>query len=418
MNILKQYKKPLIILALAILCIAGVWRYMEYHRMQNPNRTHPPMEITANPRTFCIGRTLIDLPQGLYPDDPAIASLIQSSATLDGVRIEARPNVALEEFNAIVASRWAEAQAYTHNANRNPYVKPSQRQQVKENGWILAFNHREIRSNVREENGVLVHDKRIYYDAEGYLWDKGTMFTMKDSGVRVSEKITDLIQRSRFHNVAETPTEAGVCFNGGFIQTYCSNRAEDYSWQLELPAFSLLLKMGTDIRETPLLERNAQRISPTHSSSDDYTTHKGMTQRAAQRPDDALPAEEIVWTTTTYNNHDHPKKYTSGVLALWEFNGRPKPDPKPYVVAEYRMAYESTERPNNLGDYPNQTANSTYPSKEEFFALWDAIMSTIRFYPGALTPAPEQQKPEPPPMPSARQIQQDQRALDDFLRNG
>ena len=406
-------------MALAILCIAGLWRYMEYHRMQNPNRTHPPMEITASPRTFCIGRTLVDLPQGLYPDDPAIAPLIRSSAILDGVRIEARPNVALEEFNAIVANRWAEVQTYTHNANTNPYVKPSQRQQVRDNGWILAFNHEEIKSNVRYiGNGQNTFEIKIYYDAEGYFWDKGTMFTMADSGVQIVEEMTDLMQRSRFNKADEVPQETGICLNGGFIQIYYMSKTESYSWRLELPAFNLSFAEEGRAAEKSMLENEFKEISPTYSEKDDYSALTGTAHRAAKRPDDPLPGEEVILTSTTYNTDARPREYASEVAALWDYQGRPKPDPKPALGATLGFKHKSTHTPGTLGDYPMPTPGSSYPTKEEFFALWDAIIGSIRFYPGALTPAPEQTKPEPPPLPSARQIQQDQRALDDFLRNG
>jgi hypothetical protein len=381
-----------------------------------PDRSHPPMDITNNPQTYCIGRVLVDLPQSLSLSRPEVAKTISSSLDLDGMQITTRTNVSQAEFQRLVEARWKEVQGYTRNSNNKPYAQPSSRQNIRTNGVLLAFRHEMIRSNARWVNGQREFDNVMLHDAEGYFWDNGTMFTVKDdSNRRVNEKITGVISQMRFMRQGDVPDEPGICIDGGFIAHHYRSTPERYLWSVTLPrGLRLHIQSGTDVREKPMLERF--RGLPRANLEDDDMVYGTQQYRAAHRTDGHLPADEMINGVTKGDEEPGSRpKYETSVSGRWEYMGQKPPNAAPFVRAEMSLEpIKTTYRPAELGGYPPQMQGSIHPTQEEFMAVWDLVMGSIRFYPGALNRAP--QPPKPLSLgPDAQQRAADHKTLDDFL---
>jgi len=75
--------------------------------------------------------------------------------------------------------------------------------------------------------------------------------------------------------------------------------------------------------------------------------------------------------------------------------------------------FRTSSKPLSLGAFPEAQDTPDGPTEAEFFEVWDAVVASVRFRPGALTLPPL--KPAPAPPISREQAEADQRALDDFI---
>ena len=375
------------------------------------------MDITNNPQTYCIGRVLVDLPQSLSLSRPEVAKTISSSLDLGRMQITTRTNISKAEFQRLVEARWKEVQSYTRNSNNKPYAQPSSRQNIRTNGVLFAFNHEMIESNVRRENGRTVFDNVIVNDAEGYFWDNGTMFIVKDGTYsKTNDKVADILSRMSYMKPGDIPDEPGICVNGGFIAHQYLKTSERYIWSVTLPrGLRLTIQSGTDVREKPMLEQF--RGLPRANLEDDDMIYGTQQYRAAHRTTDThLPADEMINGVTKGDEEPGSRpEYETSISGRWEYMGQKLPNAAPFVRAEMSLVpIKTTYRPAELGGYPPQTQGSIHPTQEEFMAVWDLVMGSIRFYPGALNRAPEPPKPVSLG-PDAQQRAADHKALDDFL---
>lgn len=387
-----------------------------------PDRSHPPMEITNNPTTYCIGRILIDLPENLQLGSPEVQKMLSGSVTLGRITLSTQINVSLEEYERLVNKRWGEIKAYTHRSAGSPYERPSIQNQIRKNGILFGYHYRLLPGDSQyNRNGQLIREPdEMVHSAEGYYWENGTLFIMKSDDVYKDRAlpIVNLMSALRYRTVTEVPRETGICLNGGFVEAYYRANVERFFWSAKLPQG---LEMGIFISTGGAEKSQLQQFGGlmTHNPDDPDMVIGGKKLRVAKRPNDHLTAEELVTVAITgYDEVGEPVRFKTVVNGTWEFIGEKPPQAKPYVRVELGIApIMINSRPQDLSAYPSSQLGS-FPSQSEFMALWDAVMSTIRFYPSALTPKPEPQKPEPPPIPNARQISRDKQMLDDFLKNG
>ena len=91
----------LILLALLGACAYG-WRQW---RLAHPDRSHVMTALTQNMRTHCVGRLLIDLPEGSTWKPDA------SGATIGGIKLAVETDIRQERFKERVEKRWREVEA-------------------------------------------------------------------------------------------------------------------------------------------------------------------------------------------------------------------------------------------------------------------------------------------------------------------
>lgn len=375
------------------------------------------MNMTRDFKTFCIGRMLVDLPERLVSLKPADGSLDMSEELrLDGMLITTRTGVSFQAFQDLVDARWAELQVMEQGQSAAALAAPPQYHPIRENGGLFSFNQKSISYNARVVNGVKTADYVTVNDAEAYFWDKGTLFTIKDGGYdTVNQKIAEAMARMSYLAPGQMPEQAGICLQGGFIAQHYGVCSEQYIGTISAPYFTFLIRHTEEVDGVPLLEQFGP-FAPMIADVEDDWIEGGIVFRAAERTQDHLPAQELVtgYTQGVAIEGKGVGDFTTDVEARWEFVGQETPDPQPLVHAELVLSVDDRWLPDTLGEYPEQIENSAVPTKKAFFDMWDAVASNIRFYPGALAPAPKGAEPLLLG-PSDAQRMSNRQALDDFL---
>ncbi|PYE20525.1 triacylglycerol esterase/lipase EstA (alpha/beta hydrolase family) [Paraburkholderia silvatlantica] len=181
-------------------------------------------ELTANLKTRCVGRYLIDMP----------GEAVESGyAKIQGVSIEAKA-MTEDAWRQEVAQREAALKA-TKSRDAYPFLYEAGKARG-ENTYY--FIHR----------GTIYNDPSRRY-IEGYKWDRGYRFllkieaydylhpdqtdepivqkmTVKNGAPGKSAVVFSLLEKLRGRSQDDIPTEAGVCFTGGFLPAPAGNNEE------------------------------------------------------------------------------------------------------------------------------------------------------------------------------------------------
>jgi len=324
-------------------------------------------ELTANLKTRCVGRYLIDMPGEAWES---------GRAKIQGVSIEAEA-MTLDAWRQEVEEREAELRA-TESRDAYPFLYAAGK------GWgdhTYVFIHR----------GTIYNDPSRRY-IEGYKWDNGYRFLLEvksydytqpdqtsDPIVRKMavqnnfpenrDLVLSLMEKLRGRSPDEIPTEPGVCFAGGFLPAPAGDD-EDVDAQFGLDRMQ---DVGFDISTTPdvresttLLQRTGgSEIHAALKAADAHVVRKGPVALAG------LNAEE------------------------WLIEGRRPGDGRGSVFS--LIANETTSEPSApylsldlttggihkiQGEYKNFDPPSL--STGEAVAFWDAVSRTLRLRPGTL----------------------------------
>ena len=175
------------------------------------------------------------------------------------------------------------------------------------------------------------------------------------------------------------------------------------------------------------------RAKPTGTTEGDFgRLYAYRVYRADDYKTAHFNGEEIVQSISSGNPDDSPPKWENEIVARWEVVGDLYEDSRTYVyngeaytpqiyypdiVFQMTVTTPTDFKPQDPGAYPPVDSGGPSPTQEAFFAVWDAMVDSIRPYPGAFDPAPQQQPNETKPGPSTEQISSDKQVLDDFLGN-
>ncbi|WP_147394031.1 T6SS immunity protein Tli4 family protein [Paraburkholderia sp. BL23I1N1] len=237
-------------------------------------------ELTANLKTRCVGRYLINMP------GDAVES---GHAKIQGVSIGAKA-MTEEAYRKEVAQRETVLKA-TKSVDAYPFLYAAG-QARGENTY--SFIHR----------GTVYDDpSRRYF--EGYKWDRGYRFLPKiktydythpdqtndpivkqfDVKNAVPEKtalVFSMLEKLRGRPEDEIPTEPGVCFAGGFLPTpEGSNESVDTQFRLHhMEDATFDIGMTPDLRETTtLLQRaNSTELRAALKAADGELIRKGTVE--------------------------------------------------------------------------------------------------------------------------------------------
>jgi hypothetical protein len=172
-------------------------------------------ELTANLKTRCVGRYLIDMPGDAWES---------STAKIQGVSIEAKA-MAEDAWRREVAQREAELKA-TKSRDAYPFLYAAGKAR---GDSTYYFIHR----------GTIYNDPSRRY-VEGYKWDRGYRFllkitsydythpdqtsdpivqrmTVQNNSAEKTAVVLSLLEKLRGRSPDEIPAEPGVCFTGGFL---------------------------------------------------------------------------------------------------------------------------------------------------------------------------------------------------------
>ncbi|WP_181466085.1 hypothetical protein [Pseudomonas aeruginosa] len=91
-------------------------------------------------------------------------------------------------------------------------------------------------------------------------------------------------------------------------------------------------------------------------------------------------------------------------------------------IIDLETTFKTATKPAELGDFPTHDEAPAYPTEAEFFELWDTILNSVRYRPGALTPPPPNSGPmassvgSPPVRPAPLMTyDRDDYVLEEFL---
>ncbi|WP_269962546.1 T6SS immunity protein Tli4 family protein [Pseudomonas citronellolis] len=394
------------LIATAMLLGACAYGWRQW-RLAHPDRSHEMTALTQNMRTHCVGRLLIDLPEGSTWKPDA------SGATIGGIKLAVETDIRQERFKERVEKRWREVEAIKLDNYRKRYVRPSERHDPTANAAVFLYEFEYIDG----PNLQGVWSKDLFYQVEGYYWADGTLFKLGPA-LNGQEKIAALLPRLYARKADEIPFSPGLCLNGGFVRGYYDlGESEEVSWGFSLPRMLGLVIRHTAVRSPmqPLLERNreAEREMAAFVArilAQSNVVAGNTVYRQAARSEGAMDGQEYAMGGTQEEN---PASFKTNVAAEWAFPGAGLPSPQPSVAVSMGSTFRTSSKPLSLGAFPEAQDTPDGPTEAEFFEVWDAVVASVRFRPGALTPPPL--KPAPAPPTSREQAEADQRFLDDFI---
>lgn len=369
-------KHPIWILVILVALGSAVFQGIRHFQINHPNYEHAMTPLTQKMQTHCFGRFQIDLPAG--------SRVKQASVNVNGISIGYKPYVSYEEFEQFVAKRWREVQALTKDNYDRPYVKASVKVEPVKNGVIFSTGHRMVAGS--DVYGV---DKgpQLFQDTEAYLWRDDLLFEFGKT-LNGEERIAALMRRIEVNQEGQPPFRAGLCFGQGFLVTDGFEPAEARV-SFTLPGykdFGLIASQRAFSGEPhkSLLQRKAEKqpmrdaILATALKNNPGLILGGKTHRSAARELAKLNGEE-------YTGGDTEKKngFSTSIVSEWEYVGKTNSAEFPEITLEMGIRYVSDEMPPALGEFPTKDKATLALSKEEYFALWDAILKSLRPRPGA-----------------------------------
>ncbi|WP_233886236.1 T6SS immunity protein Tli4 family protein [Paraburkholderia flagellata] len=327
-------------------------------------------EITANLKTRCVGRYLIDVPDG---------ALSQGYLTIQGVTFETK-RMSVDEF-----AREMNAHETSLKAKKNMH------------GYQVLYDYGQVPSAPHSRYFVTLSDLDDTADLgraiEAYKWDagyqiklrieatdsihsefevrmRGTPYEMKDWKVNdVPEKtrlVLNLAASVRGRPDDEIPGEPGVCFKDGFLPRKAATGEKlDALFALkDRPDVSFDLTTDTDSRE---LEKNSlpNRLPQIKNDVKDLD---GRIIRTGPVTLSGIKADELLVSATTAAR-------VPGHLFRLEANITVSGAMTPYLVLEM-----------NNGGFNSFTADSIEKAsltEGEAIALWDTVSRTLRPRPNA-----------------------------------
>jgi len=367
--------------------------------------------LTHTMRTHCIGRLLIDLPEGSTSEPDA------SGARIGDLQVSVTSGVSRQQFDQQLEQRWQAVRAMTTDSFGDPYLRIPQRQGTPKNGVIFAYGFRRL--DGPDVDGVARHD--IYFESEAYRWQDGTLFKVVQSINKSGNALEQLLPRLQSRQPDQIPSQPGLCLNGAFVQGYYDqSEREELTWGIQLPR-----RLGLVVREDKVWAPKPSMLAKRRDAvgemvaflarqlSEPGVVAGNKEYRAANRTVGDLTGEEYLMGGTQNQDKDH---FETTIGGEWAFPGRGEPSPLPSINVDMGTSFETTRRPSTLGGFPDAKDAPSGPTEAEFFEVWDAVITSIRFRPGALTPPPLSKPQDRGPSPiSYEQAEADRRALDNFL---
>lgn len=332
----------------------AVFKSYAFYRVHFPIRDHAMISPLQEMQTFCVGRYLIDLPKG------SVLFRAESSAGGEAdADFFADHSVTHSQFLERVQSRWAELKELKQD-KREVFEKPSERIEVIKDGVVFTFRHRS-----RYEDEWPGGDKGLkhFYETEGYLWQNNVLYRFSDATTK--EEVISSMKRLAFRQDDEIPSRQGFCGGRSFFPGSPQER-ESVEFAFHLPTTPPIdFRIGTTTGGTP----PKPNLSLLNSDS-----FKASRLRDANRMIGDLCGEEWINTSTNKRYDDH---FISQMYARWYHPEGENIAKNPDIDIRMEINIHATTPPPIFGELPPAKAESEV-GKEEFLALWDGILKTLR----------------------------------------
>ena len=353
------------------------------YRIHNPKYEHAMTSLTQNMQTHCFGRSQINLPAGTRTS--------MAYLEIDGVGVSAEPGIPHEEFVKNMNTRWLELQALTKDNYNRPYLKPSVKLEPIQDGVIFLYEHSIIKGSVLDGEPA----ESPYHESEGYLWRDGVLFVFKKA-LESEDDYARVMSRLEVRQINEMPKRPGICFGWGFVE---SSEFEPVNLRMrfDFPGNKKIGLIATQKyfngeSSKPLLQRRKEKrpineamFAAALKRKPDIVFGEHIF-RFAKRALGKLDGEEITVGSTEkrgdFNNH---------IGSEWEYIGKSGSLDFPEITLEMGVSYTTTKAPSPLGAFPSKEIAPDALPENEYFALWDAILKSLR--PRPVAPIVEQPKP-------------------------
>lgn len=370
--------QPLLTLALMTLFVSIATGCQAKTPSLTPQEQQIVSELTQSMQTHCIGRFLVDMPKEV------IVSTGQYVGHNREVTIDIDGHMSLDEFHSRMAQIEAEykgkktrdGEGYFFSARSpSPEIKLFERRKDDEESDASRL----IEGYKWSANSVIkMVTATSDYSDQKYLDDPIVkQLTIKVDTPQKTAMLTDLLQRVRARAVSETPTEPGICFEGGFLASKAKEEVnEEFSATFEFSKMTDVrfdFSSNTYIQEKTTLLDRASQIEEFVQHQHGKTLRKGKVQLAG-----ITQAEEWLSEGETVNSNKVNGKRLRGHDFTLEANSKIGGAKMPFFIFTLNTGISIIQ-----ADGHNTTTKSSL-SDAEALALWDAVSKTIRMRPGAL----------------------------------
>lgn len=371
-------------------------------------------ELTRNMQTHCVGRLLIDLPQG------TTWSANASSAQIGNLTVAVTTGISQDQYEELIERRWQEVQAIKKDQNGKAYLQPSERITSPEGGTLFTYEFEHVEGLAEDDETVV---QKLFHQAEGYFWRDGSLFRISPS-LNAKAAISQLFPRLHSREPNEIPTRPGLCLSHTFIDGYydiANGDQEEVNWGFTLPLDLSLVVREAAVWEPgqSMLERRREADKESAGLVARLLAEPGVVAgrkeyRATERLVGELAGEEYVMGGT---EQKEPQVFKTNIGGEWAYAGRATPTPFPSINLGMDTTYQTTRQPASLGAFPEYEETNGRPTQEQFFEVWDAIIDSVRLRPSALLP-PAGGSPLPPAPDKPKVVSKaaaDDYVLEEFL---
>lgn len=341
----RKRKLGVALAAAALLTLSYFW--WQERSLAHPDRSHPMTDLTANMKTLCIGRYLIDV--------PAEAEIALGNAESDSNKIERIPAFAgRADYERKLREREEELRAAKHNTEgsllKSIHKSP--------NGSQLVFVSR---PEARNKRMYLVES---FVSVPPAAWH--VHYQTGDEYLKESiEQIGEIAQGLSYREPNDIPSSRGGCLADGLLdrtpkytETYYGGaRIEAKSWSLSITSETSGPRDNINFKD--LFRRVDNAIDMAGASAGIKKLRRAVVEA------DGRTGQEYVGL--------YPDEHAVIFDAKLELYGDATPQ-KPTIKLLMESGWPKTKHP----DDPRH-----FLTEQESLALWDAIVQSIRPRPGA-----------------------------------
>jgi len=358
MNIENAFLRRTAKVALAVFIGWVTLGIFNLYRVHFPNREHAMISPLQDMRTFCVGRYQIDLPRG-----SVLYRAISAAGGAAHARFSAEQPVPRYRFENTVYQRWLEIQKLKVDELGKPFTQPAERIEVVPDGVLFAFNHSSIYAREWPDGSK---GTQFFYETEGYLWRNETLFRFTDAPVK--DRPIAAMRRLQPQSNTDIPNAQGFCTGHSFFPGAPEDgESTDFAFHLPTnpPAeFRIGTMGGGFVKQNP-----SMFDMPDLKMSFVRDTHRDIAD---------LAGDEWIYFDASRRGHI----YTYGLGAYWHRPEGESMSRQPSINVEMNIDIKDESSSSFQSDFPSKKAEGDI-GKEEFLALWDGILKTLRPRPGA-----------------------------------
>jgi hypothetical protein len=361
-------------LLLALLLLWGAHQLFTLYQIHFPNRSHPMIPLLQDLQTFCVGNYLIDLPRGSVP-----TRLETDLEKEREAKFFAYPGRSRRSFQNKVIDRWEAIKDWKQDGTII-FDQPSQRFDIMPDGVVMTFRHRTKVGDWFDGTS----GPKSFYETEGYLWRDGTLYEFKIGSSK--DTLINAMRTLQVRQDDEIPVAQGFCGGRSFFPG--KPDPMDYvSFTFRLPIDTntvFVIDVPTGQSPRPDLSRwqsDDIKIKTLRQASRTQASLEGsewMTYDWQRKYDDDASAEYETTLSATWFGHDKNLSLPPPVPGMG-FVGPDDGFPGVKMKLDADISVRASSPPK-VGEMiaPEGQAPLTV---EEFTALWDGIVSSLRLRP-------------------------------------